>query len=31
MDVLSTLYLMSDESDMNVKLITEFIEPFSSA
>ena len=28
MDVLSTLYLMSDQSDMNAKLITEFIGTF---
>ena len=28
MDVLSTIYLMSDQSDMNVKLITEFIGTF---
>ena len=28
MDVLSTFYLMSDQSDMNVKLITEFIGTF---
>ena len=28
MDVLSTLYLMSDRSDMNAKLITEFIGTF---
>ena len=28
MDVLSTLYLMSGQSDMNAKLITEFIGTF---
>ena len=28
MDVLSTFYLMSDQSDMNAKLITEFIGTF---